>query len=181
MGDPFLVAAFGDAGYSYPDSLALAGRWGLANELDAKAKAGESLAAGTPLAVSSLADPSAAENASPEELAAAFAAAGYDGDDAAVLAGKWGVNVDRAVVEAGRELKVVGVLPFVDPPATVANGADLEAEYEAFFAAGYDHIDAPLLAEHWGLPGIAEAKAKAGGLLLAGQPLPEVVGVEAGS
>jgi hypothetical protein len=173
--------AFAAAGYTFEDAQVLAAFWGIDSELEVKAVAGELLAAGTPLAESRFADPAAAEGYTSEELVDLFLACGYDGEDASVLAQAWGVSVDEAKSRAGTELKVVGVLPFVDPdlpPVPVEAGdGTLAPEYEAYFAAGYYYEDSLLLAEYWGLPSFEEAKVEAGRLILAGQPLPDVPGV----
>lgn len=176
------VDAFLAAGYTYDDALALAERWGPENELQIKTEVGELLARGGALTASRFADPAAADGLGPDQLAAAFTTAGYDGDDAAVLARAWGTDLAGAAERAGRELVVIGALPFVDlPVAEEVYDPALSARYQAFFAAGYDFDDAVLLAVHWGLgeDGFAEAKAQAGGLLLAGEPLPDVPGVAA--
>ena len=109
------AGAFFDAGYSYTDAGVLAQRWGLPDPYGAKVKAGGYLRDGTALAASPLADPTAAEGRTSEDLAAAFTAAGYTADDAALLAEQWGVDVAEAQARAGGELASVGVLPFVDP------------------------------------------------------------------
>ncbi len=109
------AGAFFDAGYSYTDAGVLAQRWGLPDPYGAKVEAGGYLRDGTALAASPLADPTAAEGRTSEDLAAAFTAAGYTADDAALLAEQWGVDVAEAQARAGGELASVGVLPFVDP------------------------------------------------------------------
>lgn len=168
--DPAAVRAFLDAGYTYEDALVLLDRWGAEDELEVKAAAGAVLAGGTPLSASAYADPAAAQGRTPAELAAFFAESGYDDEDAFVLADVWGTTIEAAQARGGEELKTVGVLPFVDPPS--------RDPYAAFYAAGYDYDDSVLLAEYWGSADSLEAKAEANRLLMAGQQLPDVPGVD---
>ncbi|WP_214407924.1 hypothetical protein [Pseudonocardia lacus] len=177
--DQAAVLAYLDAGYSYQDSLDLAAIWGL--DLDpygVKVKAGSSLEGGVPLKASAPADPTAADGVADERLVELFFELGYTGEDAEVLAGQWGLSRAEAKVAAGRELKVVGVLPFVDAveEGEYVPGPD-DAAVAAFFDAGHDYDDAVALAAHWGLPEPFDAKLKAGGLLRSGTALPAVPGV----
>jgi hypothetical protein len=106
--------AYADAGYSYEDAVALSRIWGVPDVYQTKVKAGSFLVEGTPLAATPYANPSAADGFSDTQLAQLFVDTGYTADDAVKLAGNWGVDAGLAKVKAGRELKTVGVLPFVD-------------------------------------------------------------------
>jgi hypothetical protein len=170
------VQAYIDAGYSADDAAALAQQWGTGQDFyQVKVKAGRFLKQGIPLKASPLADPTAVHGYSDGQLVDLFVGCGYTLKDAQLLADKWGVDVSEAKARAGRELKTVGVLPFVDP-APVASSAD-DAAFTAFFDAGFDYDDAVALAKFWGLGQPADAKVKAGNLVRAGQPLPAVPGV----
>ncbi|MCO1656216.1 hypothetical protein [Pseudonocardia humida] len=178
--DQAAVLAYLDAGYTYQDSLDLAAIWGL--DLDpfgVKVEAGSFLERGVALKASPLADPTLDDGASDEQLVDLFFALGYTGEDAAVLAEQWELPLGEAKVAAGRELKVVGVLPFVDVPPVdeYVPAAGDDAALAAFFDTGHDYDDAVALAAHWGLGEPFEAKLKAGGLLRSGEALPSVPGV----
>jgi hypothetical protein len=121
--DSAAVEAYADAGYSYDDAVALAQHWDVPDVFQTKVKAGSFLAQGVPLAASPYADPSAADDFSDVQLAQLFLDSGYSPKAAVVLAGKWGVDAGLAKVKAGRELKTVGVLPFVDPVGLNPGGA----------------------------------------------------------
>src|SRR4051794_4111950 len=170
------VQAYLDAGYSFDDAVALARLWGTGQDYyQVKVKAGRFLKQGIALKASPLADPTADHGYSDEQLVDLFVGCGYTLQDARLLADKWDVHVGEAKARAGRELKTVGVLPFVDP-APVASSAD-DVAFNAFFDAGFDYDDAVALARFWGLGQPADAKVKAGNLLRAGRPLPAVPGV----
>jgi hypothetical protein len=176
--DDSFVQAYLDAGYSYDDALALAQRWGLDQDFyQAKVKAGQTLKQGVPLKAGPLADRDAADGYTDDQLAELFLASGYSFADAGVLAQEWGVDVGEAKVQAGRELKVVGALPFVDAAAPGSDSGAEEAAFGAYSDAGFDYDDAVALARLWGLDQPAQAKVKAGNLLLAGDALPVVPGV----
>jgi hypothetical protein len=171
------VQAYVDAGYSFDDAVALAQLWGTGQDFyQVKVKAGRFLQQGIPLKASPLADPTADRGYSDEQLVDLFVGCGYTLQDAQLLADKWDVDVSEAKARAGRELKTVGVLPFVDPAPTTGNSAD-DVAFNAFFDAGFDYDDAVALARFWGLGQPADAKVKAGNLVRAGQPLPAVPGV----
>jgi hypothetical protein len=112
--DATAAQAYADAGYTYEDAVALSQDWGVPDVFKTKVKAGSFLVEGTPLAATPYANPSAADGLSDTQLAQLFVDTGYTADDAAVLAQNWGVDPALAKVKAGRELKTVGVLPFVD-------------------------------------------------------------------
>lgn len=108
------MQAYADAGYTFDDAVALSRDWGVPDVFQTKVKAGSFLVEGTPLAAAPNADPSAADGLSDDQLAQLFLDSGYTVDDAVMLAQNWGVDSGLAKVKAGRELKTVGVLPFVD-------------------------------------------------------------------
>jgi hypothetical protein len=176
--DDTFVQAYLDAGYSFDDAVVLAKQWGLAEDFyQAKVKAGQTLKQGIPLKAGPHADPHAADGYTDDQLTDLFLGSGYSLDDATVLAGKWKVDVGEAKARAGRELKVVGALPFVDPNSSGFSSSAEEAAFSAFFDAGLDYDDAVTLAEFWGLGQPADAKVKAGNLLRNGEQLPAVPGV----
>jgi hypothetical protein len=176
--DQAAVEAYLAAGYSFDDALALAAIWGLEPDpFQVKVEAGSILADGQPLKGSVLSDVTADDGVADSQLVDLFFALGYTGADAEVLAEQWGLDPFEAEVAAGRELKVVGVLPFVDaPPAGAPAPAD-DSAVAAFFDAGHDYDDAVALAEHWGLAEPYEAKLAAGRLLQSGEALPALPGV----
>jgi hypothetical protein len=160
--------AFYAAGYGYDDAVLLAELRGLPDSFAAKVEAGRVLLGGTALADSPLADPTLDDGLSDEHLAQVAVSWGYAPDDIDVLAQAWGIDAAEAAVRAGRELKTVGVLPFVDLPT----GEVAEAEAAAlFFDAGYGFADAEVLAQRWGLPDPYSAKVEAGGHLRDGTAL----------
>jgi hypothetical protein len=108
------MQAYADAGYTFDDAVALSRGWGVPDVFQTKIKAGSFLVEGVPLAATPNADPSAADGLSDDQLAQLFLDSGYTVDDALVLAQNWGVDAGLAKAKAGRELKTVGVLPFVD-------------------------------------------------------------------
>jgi len=112
----------------------------------------------------------------------AYFAAGYDYDDAVVLAGLWHTaSVEDAKTRAGQELITGKTLPIApgSAPAAPDSGSSAsgtaptaeDAAVTAFFAAGYDYADAVTLAGLWGGDPY-EAKVSAGQKLLAGATLP---------
>jgi hypothetical protein len=112
--DATAAQAYADAGYTYVDAVALSRSWGVPDVFQTKVKAGSFLVEGTPLAATPYANPAAADGLSDTQLAQLFVDTGYTAEDAEVLAQHWGVDPGLAKVKAGRELKTVGVLPFVD-------------------------------------------------------------------
>ena len=160
-------AAFTAAGYSDADAVDLAQRWNLGDDIAAvRAEAGRSLAAGVVLADGPRAEPAADDGYTPVDLEKYFYDAGYVRNDAITLAKLWVDSPSGAAARAGSELMVVGVLPAVDPLSP----------FDAFIAAGCTSEDGEALARFWGLgdsmDAIFEAKTTAGGMLLAGKPLP---------
>lgn len=178
--DQAAVEAFFAAGYGYDDAVLLAGLQGLPDSFAAKIEAGRVLVGGTALADSPLADPTLDDGLSDEYLAQVAVSWGYAPDDIDVLAQAWGVDAAEAAVRAGRELKTVGVLPFVDLPTGEVAESEAAA---AFFDAGYSYTDAGVLAQRWGLPDPYGAKVEAGGYLrdgtaLAASPLADPTAAE---
>ncbi len=102
----------------------------------------------------------------------AFSYAGYDYDDAVLLARLWKIaDPADAKVEAGKRLLAGQELPIRPDAANVA--AALEAKrVNAFFDAGYDVDDAVQLAKIWKSKNAYGAKVEGGKRLLAGQTLP---------
>jgi hypothetical protein len=168
------VQAYLDAGYSFDDAVALAGRWGVADPYQLKVRAGGFLRDGVALPDTPFASPAADDGLTPEQLVDVFVSAGYTVGDAQVLAEEWGVDPTEAKVRAGSELKTVGALPFVDAAPAADPG---EAAVGAFFDAGHDYDDAVALAAFWQLPTPYDAKVKAGTWIDGGRPLPAVPGV----
>jgi len=107
---------------------------------------------------------------------AAFAASPY-ADDALNLAVVWGVDVVTAQGKAGAKITAGTDLPFgVDEAETASYTAD--QQQAAYYANGTtdtwasDFTQVLGLALAWGSPTIADAKAKAGGLLLEHESVP---------
>lgn len=178
--DQAAVEAFYAAGYGYDDAVLLAELQQLPDSFAAKIEAGRVLVGGTALADSPLADPTLDDGLSDEYLAQVAVSWGYAPGDIDVLAQAWGVDAAEAAVRAGRELKTVGVLPFVDLPTGEVAESEAAA---AFFDAGYSYADAEVLAQRWGLPDPYGAKVKAGGYLgdgtaLAASPLADPTAAE---
>lgn len=109
--------AFWGAGYHLEDAVALAELWDV-EVLEAKGLAGQLLLDGQPVPV---APGSSLDLTDPETIAqlemAAYWDAGYTGDDGAVLAALWDVDVLEAKATAGRMLRAGQPLP-VDPSGT---------------------------------------------------------------
>jgi hypothetical protein len=65
------------------------------------------------------------------------------------------------------------LIPAGAPASSAPSEDELQKEYDAYFAAGYDYDDAVRLAGLWHMPGdIGQVKAEAGRRLLAGETLP---------
>ncbi|MDQ0372632.1 hypothetical protein [Cellulomonas humilata] len=108
-----------------------------------------------------------------QERADAFWGAGYYMEDADALADLWHVDLLEAKGRAGQLL-------LDGQPVPVAPGSSLDLtdpdtiaglQLEAFWDAGYTGDDGTALAALWHVD-VFEAKATAGQMLLAGQPLP---------
>lgn len=118
------IDTFFGVGYDYDDAVALADYWGLELAYDAKIKAGFELKAGT--ALPEVAQPSVADDFTLEGLQFdAFFSAGYDYDDAVVLADFWGeTNAYDAKIKAGALIKAgLGV-----PSVAVADVTEADLE-----------------------------------------------------
>ncbi|GAA2611167.1 hypothetical protein [Paractinoplanes durhamensis] len=109
----------------------------------------------------------------------AYFANGYDYDDAIKLAGLWHVpttNIAALKATAGLRLLAGEQLPFPatpnDPEPTESADPAAEAQYAAFFNAGYTWTEAEKLAAIWHLSDPSDAKLMAGKKLLAGEKLP---------
>jgi hypothetical protein len=136
-----------------------------------------SVSAGIPAAAPALATkpkpkPTVAPLTEQEKDWAAYFAAGYTYDDAVKLAKLWHKkDIGLVKAEAGHKLRAHQALPFKPDPKNVAQ-AKLDAEFEAFWAAGYDYDDAIKLGKLWHISDLSKVKAEAGKKLLAGQTLP---------
>lgn len=109
----------------------------------------------------------------------AFWGAGYGAQDVAELSALWGTADTETKARAGQLLldgQPVPVAPSgtEEPPAVVS-----PEQSDAFFGAGYGPDDVDELSALWGTE-FLETKARAGQLLLDGEPLPvEPVGTPA--
>jgi hypothetical protein len=110
----------------------------------------------------------------------AFWDAGYQSEDVDALAQLWAVDATEAKARAGQLLldgRPVPVAASGTPGNHVANPAapapadEVTAQIQAYFDAGYTGTEAEALAALWQTD-FAEAKARAGQLLLDGQTLP---------
>ncbi len=118
----------------------------------------------------------------------AFWNAGYSYDDAIALADLWQLDVSQTKVKAGHLVIDGQALP-IPPSGTPTDPATAgceartdsalveltEAQYDAFWGAGYTVEDMDALAKLWDT-GCIETKARAGQLLLDGQPVPVAPG-----
>jgi hypothetical protein len=105
-----------------------------------------------------------------------FGDAGYDHEDAVLLARLWHSKDDILDVKAkaGRLLQAGRTLP-IEPgggPAEPESADQARKAEEAFFNAGYSYDDAVRLAAQWNLAGPSEAKIAGGAKLEAGVALP---------
>ena len=125
--------------------------------------------------------PSTPPPLSPSEAAldkqyAAYFGAGYDYDDAVVLAKLWKSKDDIGAVkaEAGRRLLAGETLPI--KPTPDSEGEEItpaqQKKLDAYFAAGYNYDDAVKLAKLWKKSDPYQAKIEGGKRLLAGDKLP---------
>ncbi len=101
----------------------------------------------------------------------AFVGSGYTLDDAWALAHLWDRPCAEAKVAAGRRLAAGEPLPVEAGSSGVHQQADPAAE-AAFSDAGYDGEDAARLARLWGYTDPAQARLKAGRLVLEGTAPP---------
>ena len=118
---------------------------------------------------------SAASEAELEKQRAAFFKEGYDYDDAVKLAALWKSDDEIGLIkaEAGRRLLAGEELPFKATPGQ-ADGVDpkVEAQLNAFSAAGYSYEDAEALAKLWKTANAYSAKIEGGKRLLDNKKLP---------
>jgi hypothetical protein len=115
-------------------------------------------------------DSTAADDAQYAKQYAAYAAAGYDYDDAVALGKVWNeTDLAQIKAEAGQKLLDGQTLP-VAPSGTPETAT--EKDQDAFFNAGYDYNDAVTLGQMWHESNLDQVKAEAGQKLLDGQTLP---------
>ena len=121
------------------------------------------------------ASPSSPSESEQQKQWNAYFQAGYDYDDAVKLAGLWKSKDDIGLIkaEAGRRLLAGETLPF-KPTPNHDDTADpkVEAQLNAFSAAGYSYEDAEKLAELWKTADPYSAKVEGGKRLLAHKKLP---------
>ena len=166
--------AFFSHGNDYDDALRLAKLWNapvVGGDLgQVKVAAGLNLLAGRPI------DALPQGLASRATLDAAFVQAGYDHDDAVLLARLWGQGLSPADAEARAGQKLLGHLALPIRHGQTAATVSADAAMEAFFDNGYDGDDAKRLAAAWHTGSangdLSEVKAAAGRKILAGIPLP---------
>ena len=138
----------------------------------------------SPSAAAPPAGPGSASPLTPEEAELqkqydAYFDAGYDYDDAVVLAKLWKSKGEIGTVkaEAGRRLLAGERLPIratPNPPETAPEdvSAKDQKRLDAYFAAGYNYTDAEKLAKLWKLADPYAAKIEGGKRLLADKKLP---------
>jgi len=166
--------AFFSHGNDYDDALRLAKLWHapvVGGDLSqVKVAAGLNLLAGRPI------DARPQGLASQATLDAAFAQAGYDHDDAVLLARLWGQGLSPADAEARAGQKLLNHVALPIRHGQTAATVSVDAATEAFFDNGYDGDDATRLAAVWHTGSangdLSEVKAAAGRKILAGIPLP---------
>lgn len=168
------LGAFFDAGYLYEDAVALKRAWhSKADVSDVKVRAGRKLLAGRDLPVDPSGTPATEQEVTERAALDAYLDAGYDSDDADLLALLWGPDTDayEAKVLAGSKLLAGGEVP-IEPGQTAWSVSD-DAARAAYFNNGYDYADALVLADIWsGVDDLADVKANAGHKILDRLPLP---------
>ncbi|WP_456787233.1 hypothetical protein [Cellulomonas sp. P5_C5] len=101
----------------------------------------------------------------------AFWGAGYTVEDMEALADLWHLDATATKAQAG-QLLLDGQTPPVAPGGAAADPGVLDAELvDAFWAAGYTDADLEVLGRLWHTEGY-ETKARAGRMILDGEPLP---------
>ncbi|WP_147795039.1 hypothetical protein [Cellulomonas sp. Y8] len=100
----------------------------------------------------------------------AFWGQGYTTDDVAALEDLWQTDATTAKARAGQLLLDGAVVPVAPREAGPGDGSTGDP-MSTFWDSGYDFEDADRLAELWQVD-VGEAKARAGQLLLDGDPLP---------
>jgi hypothetical protein len=165
------MLAWFDAGFVAEDAEELAAIWDMdAGDLhDVKVLAGRKLVAGRDLPVEPTGTPATEEEVVQREQLDAFLDAGYDGDDAEVLARYWNVDALEAKYLTGAKLLADAEVPIgaEETPWSV----DEDVARQAFFNNGFGYDDAVVLADVWSIDAW-DAKANAGHKLLDGLALP---------
>lgn len=168
------LGAFFDAGYLYEDAVALKRAWhSKADVSDVKVRAGRKLLAGRDLPVDPSGTPATEQEIAERAALDAYLDAGFDSDDADLLALLWGPDTDayEAKVLAGSKLLAGGEVP-IEHGQTAWSVSD-DAARAAYFNNGYDYADALVLADIWsGVDDLADVKANAGHKILDRLPLP---------
>ncbi|WP_088285942.1 hypothetical protein [Kineosporia sp. A_224] len=168
------LGAFFDAGYLYEDAVALKRAWhSKADVSDVKVRAGRKLLAGRDLPVDPSGTPATEQEIAERAALDAYLDAGFDSDDADLLALLWGPETDayEAKVLAGSKLLAGGEVP-IEHGQTAWSVSD-DAARAAYFNNGYDYADALVLADVWsGVADLADVKANAGHKILDRLPLP---------
>lgn len=100
----------------------------------------------------------------------AFWDQGYTTDDVAALEDLWQTDATTAKARAGQLLLDGAAVPVAPGEAGPGDGSAGDP-MSTFWDSGYDFEDAARLAELWQVD-VGEAKARAGQLLLDGEPLP---------
>lgn len=165
------MLAWFDAGYLAEDAEELAEIWDMDDEAlhDVKVLAGRKLVAGRDLPVDPSGTPATEEEIAQREQLDAFLDAGYDGDDAEVLARYWNVDALEAKYLTGAKLLAEVEVPI--GPEETPWSVDEDVARQAFFNNGFGYDDAVVLADVWSVDPW-DAKANAGHKLLDGLPLP---------
>ncbi|GAB3681030.1 hypothetical protein [Angustibacter aerolatus] len=101
----------------------------------------------------------------------AYWGAGYDENDASLLAELWHQDYFQAKQTAGAKLAAGKKLP-IEPGEGAKLLPKTDRQIDAFFRAGYDYDDAVKLRKLWHTEDVYGAKLKAGKKLLAHQTLP---------
>lgn len=111
------------------------------------------------------------ENYSQEQYES-FWGAGYSAQDVEELSALWGTADTETKARAGQLLLDGQPVPVTPSGPEDPSAVQITAEQvDAFFGAGYDGTDVDELSALWGTE-FSETKARAGQLLLDGQPLP---------
>lgn len=163
--------AFFNNGFGYDDAVVLADVWSI-DPWDAKANAGHKLLDGLALPFGDEGDPGDHGGVvSDDEALDAYFGAGFDHDDAELLARMWNTEDDvyGTKVKAGRAL--LDQLDLGVEPGDTAWTVDETAAVTTFLSHGFDWADAEELADVWSLDAW-DAKVNAGHKLLDGLPLP---------
>lgn len=177
------IEAFIADGYDYDNATALSTLWNEPDIAQVKADAGLKLLTGETLPVTPNGTP---ETAAQKDMDAYFNA-GYDYNDATMLASLWHeTDITQVKTDAGAKLMAGQTLPIAagagaseaSTASASPNASDAlqTAQLDAYFNAGYDYDNAVTLAGLWHETDIGTVKAEAGAKLLAGQSLPVTPG-----